>query len=159
MSNSLETTMKRVVAGVNEAGRSYVMSSEELDGSAAITVWDYEPSQVLASIRTIDPAVAAEWLEPKAGGGARWILAPVNPQSDQGHHLPMESFDEHGFHTTRTVDFDVILEGELTIVFDEDRVRLQKGDLVILQGARHAWKNETGNTAVLLALLHRPAGI
>jgi mannose-6-phosphate isomerase-like protein (cupin superfamily) len=151
--------MKRIVAGVNEAGRSYVVSSEELDGSSPITVWDYEPSQVLKSIEAIDPSIAADWIGPQTSGGARWILAPLKPDAEQGEHPPMEGIDENGFHTTRSVDFDIILEGELTIVLDEERVHLQKGDFVILQGARHAWKNESDKVAVLLALLHRPDGI
>jgi mannose-6-phosphate isomerase-like protein (cupin superfamily) len=152
-------TMKRVVAGVNDAGRSYVVSIEELDGSNPLTVWDYEPDQVLDSLRAIDSTVAANWIGPQKSGGARWIFAPLKPQAEQGDNPVMEGIDKDGFHTTRTVDFDIILEGELTIVFDEDRVQLRKGDFVILQGAKHAWKNESDKTAILLALLHRPEGV
>jgi mannose-6-phosphate isomerase-like protein (cupin superfamily) len=151
--------MKRVVAGVNEAGRSYVVSSEELDDSDPITVWDYEPSQVLELIKAIDPAIAADWIGPQISGGARWIFAPLKPQAEQGEHRVMEGIDEEGFHTTRTVDFDIILEGDLTMVLDDERVHLHKGDFVILQGTRHAWKNESDKTAILLALLHRPDGV
>jgi len=63
-----------------------------------------------------------------------------------------------GFHTTRTVDFDFVVEGELTMELDADTVRLEAGDFVIQQAARHAWRNESAaRRAVLLALLHAPA--
>jgi hypothetical protein len=38
--------MKRVVTGVNEQGRSYVVSIEELDTSVFDAVWSYEPGQI-----------------------------------------------------------------------------------------------------------------
>jgi hypothetical protein len=38
--------MKRVVTGVNEQGRSYAVSVEELDTSIFDAVWSYEPGQI-----------------------------------------------------------------------------------------------------------------
>jgi hypothetical protein len=148
--------MKRVVTGVNEQGRSYVVSIEELNPSQPHAVWDYEPSQVRDWINAIDPGTAADWIGPQVSGGARWMFAPMQPYAE---HRPMPGIDEHGFHTTRTIDFDFVFEGELTMVLDEDRVHLEKGDFVIQQATRHAWKNESDKTAILLALIHRPEGV
>ncbi len=151
--------MKRVVTGVNEQGRSYIVSAEELDPAGPGTVWTYEPSQVLDSINAIDPQVAADWIGPQVSGGVVWHFAPMAPEAEITEHHSYPGIDENGFHTTRTIDFDFIFEGELTMVLDEDRVRLQKGDFVIQQATRHAWKNESDKTAILLALIHRPQAI
>jgi quercetin dioxygenase-like cupin family protein len=44
-------------------------------------------------------------------------------------------------------------------VVDEGRIALEKGDFVIQQATRHAWKNDSDKPALLLALIHRPNGI
>jgi uncharacterized cupin superfamily protein len=66
--------------------------------------------------------------------------------------------DKDGFHTTRTVDFDCLIEGEITLILDDEQVRLEPGDCVVQQATRHAWKNEGDKTALLFGLLHRPEG-
>jgi quercetin dioxygenase-like cupin family protein len=151
--------MKRIVTGVNADGRSYVVSSEEITSDQLdqiYEVWNYEPSDVTGSIADVADDVAAAWLEP-VSGGVKWIYAVVPPLSEQTEAPEMEGVDEHGFHTTRTVDFDFIVAGELTMVLDEGTVNLEAGDFVIQQVARHAWRNESATPAVLLALLHAPA--
>jgi len=150
--------MKRVVTGVNEQGRSYIVSVDELDSSKPHIVWDYEPGDVLNWIKAIDPKVAADWIGPQTSGGVRWMFAPLPPTAEVGHQ-ERPGIDEEGFHTTRTVDFDFIFDGELTLVLDEGRIALEKGDFVIQQATRHAWKNDSDKPALLLALIHRPNGI
>jgi mannose-6-phosphate isomerase-like protein (cupin superfamily) len=99
-------------------------------------------------------AVAA--LEPP-DGGVKWVYAVIPPLSEQAEAPEIPGVDEDGFHTTRTIDFDFVVEGELTMLLDADVVRLEAGDFVIQQAARHAWRNESAAPAVLLALLHTPA--
>ena len=154
--------MKRYATGVNEQGRSYVVSSEELSTSDFQTLWDYEPGKVPEWIKAIDPGLAAEWIGPSITGGLRWLFVPLIPDAEAaklGEHPQLQGIDENGFHTTRTVDFDYIMEGEIVMHLDEQRVELQKGDCVIQQGTRHAWHNESDKPAILVALIHRPAGI
>ena len=150
--------MKRVVTGVDEQGRSYIVSVDELDPSTGQMVWDYEPSHVRPWIEAIDPATAAEWIGPEVPGGVRIMFAPLPPDSEM-QHGEMPGIDEHGFHTTRTIDFDFLVDGELTLVVDEGSVPLEKGDFVIQQATRHAWRNSSDRPAVLLAVIHRPDGV
>ena len=100
--------MKRVVTGVNDHGRSYVVSSEELPASEFQTLWDYEPDDVPGWISAIDPERAAEWIGPKLTGGLRWLFVPLMPEAEiakLGEHPQVPGIDEDGFHITRTVDF------------------------------------------------------
>ena len=55
------------------------------------------------------------------------------------------------FHRTESVDYDVILSGEVDLVLDDDqRVHMKAGDTAIVRGALHAWSN-TGSEPVVLA--------
>lgn len=55
-----------------------------------------------------------------------------------GHMEP----DDPGMHTTATIDFEVVLEGEVTLELDDGaRVTLRPGDTVVQNGTRHRWSN------------------
>jgi uncharacterized cupin superfamily protein len=44
---------------------------------------------------------------------------------------------------TRTLDFCLILEGEVTLVLDIEEVALKAGDTVVQRGTNHAWSNRS----------------
>lgn len=44
---------------------------------------------------------------------------------------------------TRTLDFCLILEGEITLVLDTAEVHLKAGDTVVQRGTNHAWSNRS----------------
>lgn len=46
-----------------------------------------------------------------------------------------------GMHKTRSVDYAVVMEGEIDMVLDEGEVHLAAGDVLVQQGANHAWVN------------------
>lgn len=60
---------------------------------------------------------------------------------------------EHaGMHTTQTVDFDVVLSGEVWMEVDDGKeVHLKAGDCVVQNGTRHAWHNRS-NAPCLIAV-------
>jgi mannose-6-phosphate isomerase-like protein (cupin superfamily) len=47
-------------------------------------------------------------------------------------------------HRTDTVDYGIVLEGEIDMWLDEDDVHLRAGDVVVQQGTNHAWVNRSG---------------
>jgi hypothetical protein len=147
--------MTRYVMGVNDEGRSYVVSRDELSVDGSTEVWNYNPEEMRDVIAGVADGVAAEWLE-AAPGGAKWIYARMLPIAEQPEHPPMQGIDEDGFHTTRTIDFDVILDGEVDLILDEETVHLKGGDFVVIQAARHAWRNVSAAPASWIALLHTP---
>ena len=55
---------------------------------------------------------------------------------------------------TRTLDFCLVLEGEITLVLDTEEVRLQAGDTVVQRGTRHAWSNRSNRACVVLISSH-----
>ncbi|KKM91021.1 hypothetical protein LCGC14_1232730 [marine sediment metagenome] len=56
-------------------------------------------------------------------------------------------------HTTKTVDYIILLQGEVTLLLDEEEVELKPFDVVIQRGTNHAWINKGSTPALLAAIL------
>jgi mannose-6-phosphate isomerase-like protein (cupin superfamily) len=80
-----------------------------------------------------DLAAAFGELQEKLPGLAE-VIEPMNP----------------GMHTTDTVDFDVVLSGEVYLELDDGaEVLLKAGDCVVQNGTRHAWHNRSSQNCVV----------
>ena len=55
---------------------------------------------------------------------------------------------------TRTLDFCMILEGEITLVLDTEEVHLQAGDTVVQRGTNHAWSNRSDKPCTIAFSSH-----
>jgi mannose-6-phosphate isomerase-like protein (cupin superfamily) len=58
---------------------------------------------------------------------------------------------------TRTLDFCLILEGEITLVLDAEEVHLKAGDTVVQRGTNHAWSNRSRAPCVIAFSSHDAA--
>jgi uncharacterized cupin superfamily protein len=56
-------------------------------------------------------------------------------------------------HRTETVDYAVVLEGEVTLVLDDSDVTLKAGDVAIQRGRNHAWNNRSDQPCRILFVL------
>jgi mannose-6-phosphate isomerase-like protein (cupin superfamily) len=73
---------------------------------------------------------------------ARAHFAEVGAK-DASSHAGASS--RHAFmHKTETVDYGIMLEGELTLIMDEGEVTIGPGDIVIQRGTNHGWANRSG---------------
>jgi len=55
------------------------------------------------------------------------------------------SGSRHAFmHKTETVDYGIMLEGELTLIMDEGETVIRPGDIVVQRGTNHGWANRSG---------------
>src|SRR4029077_2078302 len=62
--------------------------------------------------------------------------------------------DHPGMHTTDTVDFDVVISGEVVMELDDGaEVLLKAGDCVVQNGTRHAWYNRSSKNCVISVAL------
>jgi uncharacterized cupin superfamily protein len=55
---------------------------------------------------------------------------------------------------TRTLDFGIVLEGEIVLVLDTQEAALKAGDIVIQRGTNHAWSNRSTRPAVVAIASH-----
>ena len=58
-----------------------------------------------------------------------------------------------GMHKTNTLDYSVILEGEIWLLSDTDEVLLKAGDTVVCRGANHHWNNRATAPCVTIFVL------
>jgi uncharacterized cupin superfamily protein len=56
-------------------------------------------------------------------------------------------------HRTETIDYAVVLEGEITLVLDDEDVVLKAGDVVIQRGNNHSWSNRSDKMCRMLYVL------
>ncbi|WP_416980011.1 cupin domain-containing protein [Streptomyces sp. T028] len=111
---------------------SYVPARGE---TIALTV-TFPPATVYADPAWDPAAAGAEQLE--ATPGLAELFEPDNP----------------GMHTIPTVDYGVVLSGEVVLDFDGGETAvLRPGDLVVQNGTRHAWRNTTAEPATVFFVL------
>jgi mannose-6-phosphate isomerase-like protein (cupin superfamily) len=56
-------------------------------------------------------------------------------------------------HRTESVDYGIVIEGELTLVLDDSEVPLKAGSVVVQRGTNHAWANRSGKPCRMLFVL------
>lgn len=56
-------------------------------------------------------------------------------------------------HRTESIDYGVVIEGEMTLVLDDSEVVLRKGSVVVQRGTNHAWANRSGAPCRMLFVL------
>jgi uncharacterized cupin superfamily protein len=56
-------------------------------------------------------------------------------------------------HRTETIDYGIVLAGEVYLVLDDSEVALSAGDIVIQRGTDHAWDNRSAVPARMLFVL------
>ncbi len=170
--------VRRVVTG-NKNGRSVVVSDGPVPnthdfvavpGFRTSLVWA-TPAVLTLPHDGVDPVATVTNLLP-APHGSSLIIVNFPPDSvmlrgdfdpdaagrEYAAYLPglAESFDPDGsgMHTTQTVDYDIILAGELWLELDDGEIRhLKAGDVVIQNGTRHAWRNRSQQIATMAAVL------
>jgi hypothetical protein len=172
-------SVRRVVISTDRSGASVVQSDGEpprahdfvhTPGFSQTLVWTTEPEPRLPHDGA-DPTPDVTSMLP-ASGETRFILLTLPPDSvfadprfdgaaagaEAMQHSPgiAELFepDHPGMHTTPTVDYDLVLDGEVWLeLSDGKEVRLTAGDIVVQHGARHAWRNKSTSGATVAAIL------
>ena len=136
---------RRVVTGTDDAGRSCVVS----DGAASATP-GFAELWVGSARDPLEPAPASRepWsrVEPPPGATS-WRIFDLPPDEVVAAYLASRELPEveaSGFHRTDTLDYVLILDGELTLELDHGSVELRSGDCVVQRGTRHAWRNRSG---------------
>ena len=56
-------------------------------------------------------------------------------------------------HRTETIDYAIVLSGEITMVMDDRDVELKAGDVLVQCGTNHAWSNRSNAPCVVAFVL------
>lgn len=165
---------RRVVTGHDAAGRAVVIFDGEsphsftLDkaGGLKLTeIWETRSAPADNS-GSIDAADHERRIEP-IGGGSVFRIIEYPPDSVRLKTLDPDRFfhamgakvadaaarRHPGMHKTDTIDYCVVLSGEIWAVLDEDEVLLRAGDVLVQRGTNHAWSNRSEKPCVIAFVL------
>jgi mannose-6-phosphate isomerase-like protein (cupin superfamily) len=68
-------------------------------------------------------------------------------------HLRIDTSKHPAMHKTETIDYIILLKGDVSLLLDEEEVRLEPFDTVVQRGTNHAWVNHGEEPALLIAVL------
>lgn len=161
----IERESKRIVTGHNEEGKSIVAYK----GPTSFQMWVTDKSPADNKDKN-DAANRKVKLEPPPNG-SNFRFFQVFPEDSSKSVEEIEKETAVGFaaidathcrpdtkrdprmHKTKTVDYIILLQGEVTLLLDADEVDLKPFDVVIQRGTNHAWINKGKTPALLAAIL------
>jgi quercetin dioxygenase-like cupin family protein len=170
-------TVRRVVTGRDSRGKSVVAHDgpppwskvfEHTPGFASSFVWAttayVKPDQA-------DPTEVATSIVPGPGGSSLLIVTfppdsvmadpTFDPEAAGREHAEespglVDYFepDSPGMHTTPTIDYGIVLDGEVWLELDDgETVHLKKHDIIVQNGTRHAWRNRSASPVKIAFVL------
>jgi mannose-6-phosphate isomerase-like protein (cupin superfamily) len=169
----------RVVTGHDAAGKAVaaingtlptVVEITAIPGTVFHEVWSTTGSPAPVD-NGADPSTAPLMLPPpKHGTRIRFVDIPPDTPELLAHGAAKmkDAFAQIGdekastvkahsphplMHRTESVDYGVVIEGELTLVLDDSEVLLKPGTVVVQRGTNHAWANRSGKPCRMLFVL------
>jgi mannose-6-phosphate isomerase-like protein (cupin superfamily) len=167
-------TVRRVVTGHTPAGKSTfimdsparnVMEMKSMPGLALTDLWE-TASAPARNEGAVDAAARPVRLEPPARGTIlRIVEFPPDSawrggadareafESIQAGHARDTSSSDPMMHRTNTVDYIIVLRGEIHAIMDTGETLLRPGDVLIQRGTIHSWSVRGTEPCVIAAIL------
>ncbi|MDB5965432.1 MAG: cupin protein [Polaromonas sp.] len=172
--------VRRVVTAINERGLSHV--SEDGPSAATLThpdrpgyrnahLWRttgmpaaiHAPDDIGQHKGVMPPALGTVFrvvdMPPQPAGATADMAAQVKQQAGlfaslYGDVKTQAGNTRHaGMHITDSIDYAIVLSGEIYAVMDEGETLLKAGDVLIQRGTNHAWDNRSSEVARLAFVL------
>ena len=175
--NTPHRSIRRIVTGHDAEGRSCIAEDasalnvrtvESRPGFQAVNLWCTTSSP--ASIEAADGLDQLQGIAPPPRGTVlriidlppeskdpeetrRRIQATFGKMFDDAHRDDAGTKKHPGMHRTTTVDYALVLEGEVVAVLDMQEATLRAGDVLIQRGTNHAWANRSDAVARIAFIL------
>ena len=176
----LSRNIRRVITGHDECGKAVVLADgspphvtrpEHQPGLAFHELWNTNamPSPITAT--QTDPTDEHRDTAPPLNGTVIRVV-DIPPEGEDGPEFDKETaralFDKVGLaenaehtipgrhplmHRTESVDYGIVLEGQIVLLLDDSEVVLERGDVVVQRGTIHAWTNRTDQITRMLFIL------
>ena len=162
---------RRVVTGHDAKGKAIVLfdssvASKARPGGGGVTnLWGTTEFPVDVSVSS-DRTQSINAVPPPANGTIFRIVefapesahpAPVDHDKmlqGMGIDPATQGYQRHAHtHRTRSIDYALVLEGEIDMLLDDTEVRVKAGDVVVQQGTNHAWVNNSGKPCRIAFIL------
>jgi Cupin domain len=161
---------RRVLTSRDEAGKSVFKSFDvtpkvvAIDANPGLTFYELYTTEGVPRLTGLEPDPMLEGTKAFPGpGGTMFRLISYPPKRPEGWKPPpgvtfesglkemsekVPGMGDHfergapGMHTTDTIDYGVVVRGEMTLELDDgQKVHLRQGDCVVQNGTRHRWRN------------------
>jgi mannose-6-phosphate isomerase-like protein (cupin superfamily) len=171
---ALSKDVRRVVTTVDESGKAVVLFDGDnphtivrpnrANVSRLLWVTGETPADISGPR---DRAAIASGIAPPDGGSIFRIvdIPPVTDEVEKldtnylqatlGDHAPKRGLPpRHPFmHRTRTIDYAIVMQGEIDMLLDDTEIHLKAGDVLVQQGTNHAWVNRGTETCRIAFVL------
>jgi quercetin dioxygenase-like cupin family protein len=137
--------MRRVVTGWSASGEPTILFDgpppvdvdDRLMKAAEIWVTDSTPPD----LRSQRDTAVREWTLEPPPGGTIFRMVTFLPGATSGSH------------TTETLDYLVLISGEISLLVGSDEVELKAGDVIVQNGTQHNWINRSIEPCVMAGIL------
>ncbi|MCG2616189.1 cupin domain-containing protein [Terrimonas sp. NA20] len=175
-----QKTFRRIVTGHDDKGNAVIVSdappvhTQLVGGPGGPTFFEIWHTNETPALIMAQPGDRDEegLMLPPPGNGTRLRMIEFPPEGEEIRKLTVADavakFRSMGeaeastssssaphplMHKTKTVDYGIVLEGEITLVLDKDETTLSAGDIVIQNGTNHAWANRSGKICRMVFIL------
>jgi Cupin domain len=174
-------SFRRVVTGHNADGKAVILEdgppprTQRIGGDIGplfYEVWNTRATPAPIDRASGEPAeIGIVLAPPKNGTRIRVLEIPpednrlksLSPEEARAHFAQIGAADasshtgassRHAFmHRTETIDYGIMLEGELTLIMDIGETTVRAGDIVIQRGTNHGWANRSGKPCRIAFIL------
>ncbi len=175
------TPIRRIVTGHNAEGRAIIQEDGQVSrmqrvgghiGPMFHEVWNTRAIPAPIDAASGEPAEDGIVLAPPKNG-TRIRVLDIPPEGDGIKNMTPEEaaahFAEIGaghasnaakagakhalMHRTETIDYGIVLEGELVLIMDEGETVCRAGDIIIQRGTNHGWANRTDKNCRIAFIL------
>ena len=173
--------VRRIVTGHDAQGRAVFLQDGPVPrvqriggehGPLFFEVWNTTETPARIDPASGEPPEDGIRLAPPANG-TRIRVLDIPPDGDRLDHVTPEQarahFAEVGavdasshagegsrhahMHRTETIDYGIVLEGELVLILDEGETVCRAGDIIVQRGTNHGWANRSDRTCRIAFIL------
>lgn len=176
-----DTAVRRIVTGHDQGGRAIIQQDGPVPrvqrvggehGPMFFEVWNTRDTPARIDRASGEPAEAGIQLAPPKRGTRIRVLdippedasvASITPGQAAAHFAEVGAAGasshagaatRHAFmHRTETIDYGIVLEGEVTLILDEGETVAYAGDIVIQRGTNHGWANRSNRNCRIAFIL------
>jgi mannose-6-phosphate isomerase-like protein (cupin superfamily) len=176
----MEKPVRRVVTGHDAQGRAILQEDGTVPrvqrvggaiGPMFHEVWNTQATPAPIDAASGEPHEDGIVLAPPKNG-TRIRVLDIPPEGDGIRNMTPEearahfaevgagSASAHGegsrhalMHRTETIDYGIVLEGELVLILDEGETTVRAGDIVIQRGTNHGWSNRSDKNCRIAFIL------
>lgn len=173
--------IRRIVTGHDEQGAAVIVEDGPAprtvsvggeDGVRFVEIWNTRETPARIDRASGEPTEEGIRLAPPANGtririvdfppenAARTEMSPEEAKArfaeigaaDASSHARAGS-PHPAMHRTETIDYGIVLEGEIVLILDRGETLVRAGDIVVQRGTNHAWSNRSDRTCRIAFVL------